>query len=96
MTATPDKCDDNFEGKNIYEIFNHQIACEIRLQDAMEEDLLCPFHYFGVTDLEVIADSGKASKENVENFRYLTSDERVSNIMNQAEFLDIVEIESKD
>ena len=86
MTATPDKRDDNFEGKNIYEIFNHQIACEIRLQDAMEEDLLCPFHYFGVTDLEVIADSGKASKENVENFRYLTSDERVSNIMNQAEF----------
>lgn len=26
MTATPDKRDDNLEGKNIYEIFNHQIA----------------------------------------------------------------------
>lgn len=46
MTATPDKRDDNLEGRNIYEIFNHQIAYEIRLQDAMEEDLLCPFHYF--------------------------------------------------
>lgn len=54
MTATPDKRDDNLEGRNIYEIFNHQIAYEIRLQDAMEEDLLCPFHYFGITDLEVI------------------------------------------
>lgn len=45
MTATPDKRDDNLDGRNIYEIFNHQIAYEIRLQDAMEEDLLCPFHY---------------------------------------------------
>lgn len=48
MTATPDKRDDNLEGRNIYEIFNHQIAYEIRLQNAMEEDLICPFHYFGI------------------------------------------------
>lgn len=45
MTATPDKRDDNMEGRNIYEIFHHNIAYEIRLQQAMEEDLLCPFHY---------------------------------------------------
>ncbi len=86
MTATSDKRDDNLEGRNIYEIFNHQIAYEIRLQNAMEEDLLCPFHYFGITDLEVIADAGKSSEEKVENFRYLTSDERVLNVMKQAEF----------
>ena len=49
MTATPDKMDDNQEGKNIYEIFNYQIALEIRLQQAMENNLLCPFHYFGIT-----------------------------------------------
>ena len=86
MTATPDKRDDNLEGRNIYEIFNHQIAYEIRLQNAMEEDLLCPFHYFGITDLEVIADAGKSSEQKIENFRYLTSDERVLNVMKQAEF----------
>ena len=86
MTATPDKRDDNLEGRNIYEIFNHQIAYEIRLQDAMEEDLLCPFHYFGITDLEVISDVGKTVQEKEENFRYLTSDERVYNIMKQAQF----------
>ena len=86
MTATPDKRDDNLEGRNIYEIFNHQIAYEIRLQNAMEEDLLCPFHYFGITDMEVIADVGKSAEEKVENFRYLTSDERVLNVMKQAEF----------
>lgn len=86
MTATPDKRDDNLEGRNIYEIFNRQIAYEIRLQHAMEEDLLCPFHYFGITDLEIIADAGKSSEEKVENFKYLTSDDRVFNVMKQAEF----------
>lgn len=86
MTATPDKRDDNLEGRNIYEIFNHQISYEIRLQDAMEEDLLCPFHYFGITDLDLIADEGKTSEEKVENFRYLTSDERVANVMKQAKY----------
>ena len=86
MTATPDKRDDNLEGRNIYEIFNHQIACEIRLQDAMEEDLLCTFHYFGITDLETVTDSGKSVEEKTKNFRYLTSDKRVYNVMKQAEF----------
>lgn len=86
MTATPDKRDDNLDGRNIYEIFNHQIAYEIRLQDAMEEDLLCPFHYFGITDLEVIADAGKSKQDKIENFQYLTSDERALNVMKQAEF----------
>ena len=86
MTATPDKRDDHLGDRNIYEIFNHQIAYEIRLQNAMEENLLCPFDYFGLTDLEIIADVGKSSEEKVENFRYLTSDERVLNVMKQAEF----------
>ncbi len=36
-----------------------RIAYEIRLQDAMEEDLFCPFHYFGITDLDIISDAGK-------------------------------------
>ena len=84
MTATPDKRDDNMEGKNIYEIFNYQIAYEIRLKDAMEEKLLCTFHYFGITDLSVISDTGKTNEEQVKNFRFLTSDERVENIMANA------------
>src|SRR5699024_5884766 len=48
MTATPDRTDDF----NIYELFDYNIAYEIRLQEALEEDMLCSFHYFGVTDLE--------------------------------------------
>lgn len=86
MTATPDKRDDNMEGRNIYEIFDHNIAYEIRLQQAMEEDLLCPFHYFGITDLAMISDEGNCREEQLENFRYLTSDERVQYVMDQAAY----------
>ena len=81
MTATPDKRDDNVEGKNVYEIFNYQIAYEIRLQQAMEENLLCPFHYFGITDLSMIGD-----EEAARDFNMLTSDERVRHIVNQADY----------
>lgn len=88
MTATPDKRDDNIEGENIYELFNHQIACEIRLQDAMEEDMLCPFHYFGITDLEMISDGNNQESEGTKliDFKYLTSDQRVNHVLKQAEY----------
>ena len=86
MTATPDKRDDNIDGRNIYEIFDHNIAYEIRLQQAMDEDLLCPFHYFGITDLAMISDEGNSKEEKLENFRYLTSDERVKYVMEQATY----------
>ncbi len=81
MTATPDKRDDNVESRNVYEIFNYQIAYEIRLQQAMEENLLCPFHYFGITDLSMIGD-----EEAARDFNMLTSDERVRHIVNQADY----------
>ncbi len=48
MTATPERTD----GFNIFELFDYNIAYEIRLQEALEEDMLCPFHYFGVTEFE--------------------------------------------
>lgn len=92
MTATPDKRDDNIEGRNIYEIFDYNIAYEIRLQQAMEEDLLCPFHYFGITDLEMIDDAISGSdrmvtrEEKVENFRRLTSDARADYVVEQAKY----------
>ena len=82
MTATPDKRDDNIEGRNVYEIFNHQIAYEIRLQQAMEDNLLCPFHYFGINDLSI------DSEEVIDrvDFSVLTSDERVKHIVEQATY----------
>lgn len=46
LTATPERMD----GKDILAYFDHRIAAEIRLPDAIERRLLCPFHYFGVED----------------------------------------------
>lgn len=78
MTATPERTD----GKNIYEIFDYNIAYEIRLQDALENDMLCPFVYFGVKDIEI---DGQLidEKSNISN---LTSDERVKHILNKIDF----------
>ena len=41
MTATPERTD----GQNIYELFDYNIAYEIRLQEALDNDMLCPFIY---------------------------------------------------
>ena len=46
LTATPERMD----GKNILDYFGGRIAAEIRLPEAIDRKLLCPFQYFGVTD----------------------------------------------
>lgn len=46
LTATPERMD----GKSILQYFNYRIAAEIRLPEAIDRKLLCPFQYFGVTD----------------------------------------------
>jgi superfamily II DNA or RNA helicase/HKD family nuclease len=78
MTATPERTDDF----NIYELFDYNVAYEIRLQEALEEDMLCPFHYFGVTDLEIngemIDDSTLLSK--------LVTEERVNHMIEKIEY----------
>lgn len=87
MTATPDKRDDDIAGRNIYEIFHYQIAYEIRLQQAMEENMLCPFNYFGIRDISTIDDKQlKSRKMTDRDFNQLTSDERVHHIIEQAEY----------
>jgi len=48
MSATPERTD----GFNIFELFDHNIAYEIRLQRALDEHLLVPFHYYGLKDYE--------------------------------------------
>lgn len=87
MTATPDKRDDDVTGRNIYEIFNYQIAYEIRLQQAMEEDILCPFHYFGISDVSLVDEKQLKSRKMADgDFNLLTGDERVRHIIEQAEY----------
>ncbi len=81
MTASPDRTD----GFDIYNLFDHNIAYEIRLQQAMEEDLLCPFHYFGITDLELDGQVVE-DKKDLREFNLLVSDERVDYVIDKAEY----------
>ncbi|MEG2685166.1 MAG: DEAD/DEAH box helicase family protein, partial [Erysipelotrichaceae bacterium] len=50
MTATPERTD----GGDIFALFNNNVALEIRLQEAMADELVVPFHYFGITDIKDI------------------------------------------
>ena len=77
MSASPERTD-NFD---VFSLFDHNIACEIRLQQALENDLLCPFHYFGITDLEI---DGELTE--IARFSQLTSDRRIEYIIEKAEY----------
>ena len=46
LTATPERMD----GKSVLDYFGGRIAAEIRLPEAIDRKLLCPFQYFGVAD----------------------------------------------
>ena len=46
LTATPERMD----GKSLLSAFDGRIAAEIRLPEAIDRNLLCPFSYFGVSD----------------------------------------------
>ncbi len=64
LTATPERSD----GQSVLEWFDGRIASESRLWDALDQGLLCPFHYFGVnsaTDLSTVG---------FERGRYITNE----------------------
>lgn len=47
MSATPERNDEI----NVFELFDYNIAHEIRLQSALEQNMVTPFHYFGISDV---------------------------------------------
>ena len=78
MTATPER-GDNFD---IYKLFDNNIAYEIRLHDALKEELLSPFHYFGISDIEI---DGELINEK-SGIKKLTADARVKHIIEKSRF----------
>lgn len=50
LSATPERSD----GENIYDIYHGNIVMEIRLKEALDYNLVAPFHYFGITDIAEI------------------------------------------
>lgn len=81
MTASPERTD----GYDVFHAFDYNIACEIRLQQALEEDLLCPFHYFGITDLQIDGETVN-DETGFRDFNLLTSDDRVNYIVEQIKY----------
>ena len=74
LTATPERMD----GTSILPDFDGDFAAEIRLPEALEEKLLCPFHYFGVSDSVDLSDdslwrNGRYDIRQIENV--LTGDD---------------------
>lgn len=78
MTATPDRMDN----QDVYGIFDYHIAYEIRLRDALNNDMLVPFHYVGVQDYEA---NGEVIDETT-NLKRLVASERVKYVLSQLEY----------
>lgn len=78
MTATPERTD----GYDIFKAFDYNIAYEIRLQQALEEEMLSPFHYYGITDITLDDTCDKS----LINFSDLVSEARVHHIIEKIKF----------
>ena len=81
LTATPERMDN----EDILIDFCDRIAAEIRLPEALNKKLLCPFQYFGVTDnidlSQVKWEKGKYSISELNNI-YTKNDIRINQIIN--------------
>ncbi|RZK48543.1 MAG: DUF3427 domain-containing protein [Pedobacter sp.] len=80
LTATPERMD----GKDILTDFNNRIAAEIRLPDALNNGLLCPFQYFGISDSlnykDIKWNNGRYDTNELTNL-YTSNDIRVGDII---------------
>lgn len=74
MTATPERTD----GFNVYELFNYVVPYEIRLNHALEAEILSPFHYYGIAD--VTFDDGTTTTAETDFARLITAD-RVAHLV---------------
>lgn len=82
MTATPERCD----SESIFELFDHNVALEVRLHEALDLELVVPFHYFGITDIEGI-DLSDVKLDDIEEIaRRLKVNERVDFIIEKINF----------
>jgi superfamily II DNA or RNA helicase/HKD family nuclease len=78
MTATPERTDDF----NVFELFGFNVPYEIRLQKALEADMLAPFHYYGVTDFET--ETGEVIDQ-LSDLSRLVASERVDHLITTIE-----------
>ncbi len=78
LSATPERTD-TFD---VYAQFDNNIAYEIRLNQALEADLLCPFHYYGIADLTI---NGKVI-DNHSAFDTLVEENRINHVIEKLNY----------
>lgn len=59
LTATPERMDN----KDVFELFEQNVPFELRLRDAINNDLVVPFHYYGIRD--ELLDYGEDNKNKI-------------------------------
>jgi len=82
MTATPER----YDRESIFDIFDNNVALEVRLREALELNLIIPFHYFGITDIDSIDISDVDMKDVDEIVKRLKVNERVDFIIEKMNF----------
>ena len=82
MTATPERSDQ----QNVFDLFDNNVALEVRLHEALEDELVIPFHYFGITDIEGIDLSDVDIDDVAEITKRLKVNERVDFIIKNMNF----------
>lgn len=82
ITATPERCDTG----NIFDVFDNNVALEIRLNEALENELIVPFHYFGISDIEDVKYEGINLDDISEISKRLMINSRVDFIIEKMNF----------
>ena len=78
MTATPERTD----GFNVFELFDYNVPYEIRLNHALEAEMLCPFHYYGVADITF---EDGTTTDDATHLNRLVSSERIDHLIHAVE-----------
>lgn len=79
LTATPERMDN----QDVFEMFDQNVPYELRLRDAIINDLVVPFHYFGIRD--TLVDYGLSAGEERRMIAQLANDEHCEFISEQIE-----------
>ena len=82
LTATSNRMD----GTSIYETFDENIACDIRLNDALEYDLVVPFHYYGISDTNLLDYTDIDISDIKSLSKFLSINKRVEYIIEKLDF----------
>lgn len=79
LTATPERMDN----EDVFELFDTNVPFELRLRDAIMNELVVPFHYYGIRDS--LIDYGLNKNEERKMIAQLATDEHCSYIRENVE-----------